>query len=300
MTMINQLEPKHLGLSNALLEFLAPEEDKRYTRIEAFLDLLVMATHYKGHVSCYGQEFDLVPGEIITSISELANKWRWQRATVRKFVDSLVEMGQITHTPQVKCSLVDVVSLRFKRLPSDNPANLLTGTGFPKGEVPDAEFGQLTTSIIRELSGQFAKNASDMKDEDGNILYTSEQRCQVATLYIEAMMAAFTHLVADVYTVKTEKSLLDCLFKICHGNHEDAVRLMDAIFNDEGHNINLMVWETYGDTRDAVTRIFSQAFHELSERLPVDFAPTDSEDKPSETDGAKHQGKRKDHSSDNI
>lgn len=298
--MISQLEPKRLGLNNALLEFLAPEEDKRYTRIEAFFDLLVMATHYKAHVSCYGQEFDLVPGEIITSISELANKWRWQRATVRKFVDSLVEMGQITHTPQVKCSLVDVVSLRFKHLPSDSPASLLTGTGFPKGEVPLAEYGQLTTSVAGVLSGQFAKNASDMKDEDGNILYTSEQRCHVATLYIEAMMTAFTHLVADVYTIRTEKSLLDSFFKICHGDHEEAARLMNALFNDEGHNINLMVWETYGDTRDAVTRIFSQAFHELSERLPVDYTPTDSEGKLSEADGVKHNGKRKDHTDDNI
>ena len=52
--MINQLEPKHLGLSNRLLEFLAPEEDKRLTKLEAFRDLLEMATHFKGHVSCYG------------------------------------------------------------------------------------------------------------------------------------------------------------------------------------------------------------------------------------------------------
>ena len=108
--MINQLEPKHLGLSNRLLEFLAPEEDKRLTKLEAFRDLLEMATHFKGHVSCYGQEFDLVPGEVITSISELAKKWRWQRATVRKFVDTLVELGQITHTPQVKCSRMELVN----------------------------------------------------------------------------------------------------------------------------------------------------------------------------------------------
>ena len=70
--MINQLEPKHLGISNSLLEFLAPEEDRKLTKLEAYRDLLEMATHFKGHVSCYGQEFDLVPGEIITSISELA------------------------------------------------------------------------------------------------------------------------------------------------------------------------------------------------------------------------------------
>ena len=298
--MIKQLEPKHLGLSSRLLEFLAPEEEKRLTKLEAFRDLLEMATHFKGHVSCYGQEFDLVPGEVVTSISELAKKWRWQRATVRKFVDTLVELGQITHTPQVKCSRMELITLRFKWLPSDHPINLLSNDGFPKGDVPLAEYGLLTTSIINELSEQFAKNASPMKDENGNILYTSEQRCQVATLYLEAMMIAVRHLMVSVYTPETEKSLLDSFFKICHGSQEEAVRLMNALFDDEGHNINLMVWETYGDTRDAVTRIFSQAFRELSERLPVDFIPTDSEDKPTETDGVHNLGKRKDHTADNI
>lgn len=298
--MIKQLQPNHLGISNGLLEFLAPEEDKRLSKLEAYFDLLVMATHYKKHVSCFGQEFDMVPGEIVTSISELATKWRWQRATVRKFVDALVELGQLTHTPQVKCSLLDVVSLRFKWLPSDNPRCLLSETGFPKGLMPLEEFGQLTTSVINELSEQFADNATPMTDGDGNILYSAEERSHVATLYLEAMMLAFRHLVADVYTVKAEKSLLDTFFKICQGNHEDVNRLVNALFNDEGHNTNLMVWETYGDTRDAVTRIFTEAFRELSERLPVDYTPTDSEGKPTETDGAKSQGKRKDHSADNI
>lgn len=298
--MIKQLQPKHLGISNSLLEYLAPEEEKRLTKLEAYRDLLEMATHFKGHVSCYGQEFDLVPGEIITSISELAKKWRWQRATVRKFVDALVELGQVIHTPQVKCSRVEIVSLRFKWLPTDHPANLLSQDGFSQDSMPLSASGILTTSVIHELSGQFAKNASSLTDENGNILYTSEQRCQVATLFIEAMMVAFRHLVVDVYTTETEKSLLDCFYRICHGSPKETVRLMNALFNDEGHDINLMVWEAYGDTRDAVTRIFSQAFRELSARLPVDYTPTVPEVKPTETDGAQFHGKRKDLSDDNI
>lgn len=298
--MIKQLQPKHLGISNSLLEYLAPEEEKRLTKLEAYRDLLEMATHFKGHVSCYGQEFDLVPGEIITSISELAKKWRWQRATVRKFVDALVELGQVIHTPQVKCSRVEIVSLRFKWLPTDHPVNLLSQDGFSQDGMPLSASDILTTSVIHELSEQFAKNASSLTDENGNTLYTSEQRCQVATLFIEAMMAAFRHLVVDVYTTETEKSLLDSFYRICHGSPKEAVRLMNALFNDEGHDINLMVWEAYGDTRDAVTRIFSQAFRELSTRLPVDYTPTVPEVKPTETDGAQLHGKRKALSDDNI
>ena len=253
--MIKKLETNHLGISNRLLEFLAPEEERRLTKLEAYHDLLEMATHYKSHVCCFGQEFDLMPGEIVTSISELAKKWRWQRATVRKFVDSLVELGQVIHTPQVKCSRMELVSLRFKWLPADRPACLLSTPVFPNVMLTRDELGHRITSVLNVLSEQFADNASPLTDSEGNIIYTSEQRCQVANIYVEAMMMAFRHLVVNAYTCDAEKSLLDTFFKICKGSEDDAARIMDAIFLDEGHDINLMIWETVGDTRDAVTRI---------------------------------------------
>lgn len=288
--MIKKLETNHLGISNRLLEFLAPEEERRLTKLEAYHDLLEMATHYKSHVCCFGQEFDLMPGEIVTSISELAKKWRWQRATVRKFVDSLVELGQVIHTPQVKCSRMELVSLRFKWLPADRPACLLSSPVFPNVMLTRDELGHRITSVLNVLSEQFADNASPLTDSEGNIIYTSEQRCQVANIYVEAMMMAFRHLVVNAYTCDAEKSLLDTFFKICKGSEDDAARIMDAIFLDEGHDINLMIWETVGDTRDAVTRILSHVFRGLSERLPENFTPTDSKDKASETDGVSSQG----------
>ena len=277
--MIKKLETNHLGISNRLLEFLAPEEERRLTKLEAYHDLLEMATHYKSHVCCFGQEFDLMPGEIVTSISELAKKWRWQRATVRKFVDSLVELGQVIHTPQVKCSRMELVSLRFKWLPADRPACLLSSPVFPNVMLTRDELGHRITSVLNVLSEQFADNASPLTDSEGNIIYTSEQRCQVANIYVEAMMMAFRHLVVNAYTCDAEKSLLDTFFKICKGSEDDAARIMDALFLDEGHDINLMIWETVGDTRDAVTRILSHVFRGLSNRLPENFTPTDSKDK---------------------
>lgn len=277
--MIKKLETNHLGISNRLLEFLAPEEERRLTKLEAYHDLLEMATHYKSHVCCFGQEFDLMPGEIVTSISELAKKWRWQRATVRKFVDSLVELGQVIHTPHVKCSRMELVSLRFKWLPADRPACLLSSPVFPNVMLTRDELGHRITSVLNVLSEQFADNASPLTDSEGNIIYTSEQRCQVANIYVEAMMMAFRHLVVNAYTCDAEKSLLDTFFKICKGSEDDAARIMDAIFLDEGHDINLMIWETVGDTRDAVTRILSHVFRGPSERLPENFTPTDSKDK---------------------
>ena len=287
--MIKKLETNHLGISNRLLEFLAPEEERRLTKLEAYHDLLEMATHYKSHVCCFGQEFDLMPGEIVTSISELAKKWRWQRATVRKFVDSLVELGQVIHTPQVKCSRMELVSLRFKWLPADRPACLLSTPVFPNVMLTRDELGHRITSVLNVLSEQFADNASPLTDSEGNIIYTSEQRCQVANIYVEAMMMAFRHLVVNAYTCDAEKSLLDTFFKICKGSEDNAARIMDALFLDEGHDINLMIWETVGDTRDAVTRILSHVFRGLSERLPENFTPTDSKDKASETDGVSSQ-----------
>lgn len=40
-----------------------------------------------------------MPDEIVTSISELAKKWRWLPTTIRKFVEALVELGQVNAYP---------------------------------------------------------------------------------------------------------------------------------------------------------------------------------------------------------
>ncbi|MEE1080316.1 MAG: hypothetical protein U0L19_04230, partial [Bacteroidales bacterium] len=65
----------------SLLEYLKPKSEDRFSKLEAYCDLLSRASS-GAFVAANGERREeLVPGQFVASISELARKWKWQRAT---------------------------------------------------------------------------------------------------------------------------------------------------------------------------------------------------------------------------
>ena len=92
----------------SLLEYLKPKSEDRFSKLEAYCDLLSRASS-GNYVAANGEHHEeLVPGQFVASISELARKWKWQRATVRSFVEGLVALGQLSHKPFVKSYIFTV------------------------------------------------------------------------------------------------------------------------------------------------------------------------------------------------
>jgi len=81
-----------------LLSFLRSKSIERYSKFDAFCDLY---DRMIGHVikQAQSEKEDYHPvysGCFVASISELADKWHWHRATVRTFIDSLASMGYLS------------------------------------------------------------------------------------------------------------------------------------------------------------------------------------------------------------
>lgn len=93
---------EHTSVDRSLLEYLKPKAEERYSRIEAYCDLLARASNSPYTAKCAGQQIDLLPGQCVLTISDLARKWQWQRATVRQFLDGLVALGLLEMKPFVK------------------------------------------------------------------------------------------------------------------------------------------------------------------------------------------------------
>ena len=92
----------------SLLEYLKPKSEDRFSKLEAYCDLLSRASS-GAFVAANGEHREeLVPGQFVASISELARKWKWQRATVRSFVEGLVALGQLSYKPFVKSYIFTV------------------------------------------------------------------------------------------------------------------------------------------------------------------------------------------------
>ena len=96
----------------SLLEYLKPKSEDRFSKLEAYCDLLSRASSGAFVAAIGDRQEELVPGQFVASISELARKWKWQRATVRSFVEGLVALGQLSYKPMMSltsavCSLPD-------------------------------------------------------------------------------------------------------------------------------------------------------------------------------------------------
>lgn len=71
------------------------EEDRTFSRAEAWIDLLFMASHRREKKQIAGFEVSLRRGELAVSDSYLAKRWRWSRNRLRLFLKNLELEGRI-------------------------------------------------------------------------------------------------------------------------------------------------------------------------------------------------------------
>ena len=92
----------------SLLEYLKPKSEERYSKLEAYCDLLSRASAGAYATPDAEGALQLLPGQFVASISEIARQWKWQRATVRQFITGLANLGQISTMPYSKSFIFSV------------------------------------------------------------------------------------------------------------------------------------------------------------------------------------------------
>lgn len=65
------------------------KEPRVFSRAEAWIDMLMLANHEKGHIRKRGILIEVGRGEIGWSEVELAKRWKWSRGKVRRFFSEL-------------------------------------------------------------------------------------------------------------------------------------------------------------------------------------------------------------------
>lgn len=104
-------EPWAIELSEPAVDFLRVPTQKGFNRLDAYCYLLnncvMEPTEFK---LPFGSTISLNVGELVVSITDLAEKWDWARETVRKFLDRLESLGMLVKRQLDRCS---VISLRI-------------------------------------------------------------------------------------------------------------------------------------------------------------------------------------------
>ena len=104
---IHSLHLKAVKLTPVQLEYLCGMTKKGASRLGAYLSLLQEAVETEtSYTPPYGQPFNLVPGQLVISITDLSKRWNWARETVRKFIDQLVSLKLLTKESLDRCSLI--------------------------------------------------------------------------------------------------------------------------------------------------------------------------------------------------
>lgn len=67
-----------------------------FTKAQAWIDLLLLANHSPGHIQKRGILIPLERGQLGHSEDTLAERWKWSRGKVRRFLRELVGRGQIS------------------------------------------------------------------------------------------------------------------------------------------------------------------------------------------------------------
>lgn len=118
-------------------------EERAFTKLEAWLYLLLRAAYKAHQVEYMGRTYDLKPGELVTSERYLARIWRWSRGKVRHYLSELYMNGEATHEKAQGITRITVVKKAgyVGWEPSEKPSEKT-----PRGKGVDLEVQERTTT----------------------------------------------------------------------------------------------------------------------------------------------------------
>ncbi len=89
----------YIKIYRSILDHELFNENHSYSKLEAWLDILLVVNYEEREVNIKGHIFKVQRGETIRSLGTWATRWRWDKNKVRRFLNTL-EINQMidTHT----------------------------------------------------------------------------------------------------------------------------------------------------------------------------------------------------------
>lgn len=79
-----------------------------FTRMQAWIDLLIIANHDENYIYVRGNKVIIKRGQVAKTQDTLADRWKWSRGKVIRFLDELQKDNQIV---QQKSKLINLISI---------------------------------------------------------------------------------------------------------------------------------------------------------------------------------------------
>lgn len=84
--------------------------EEKFTRGQAWVDLVLLANHKDGHIRIRGNRVAVKRGQCGYSTVKLAARWRWSRGKVIRFLKELEKAQQIVQQKNYVTSLIQIIN----------------------------------------------------------------------------------------------------------------------------------------------------------------------------------------------
>lgn len=203
----NTKRPIRFGKSHkhlSLLDLLKEHSGERASKLEAYLELVDLASVQYIPKDMDKANFHLQSNQFVTTITELADCWHWHRATVRSFIEQLEATGQISVTRLSHCQIVTIPMVHDECAIVKNGSSSSSFiqkideglTEWTNGEMSAANCGSLCEQLYADATSKTAtKEFIGMGDDVSGTDRVNVELCRAALRRI--CMASYKRMLRD-------------------------------------------------------------------------------------------------------
>jgi uncharacterized phage protein (TIGR02220 family) len=204
------------------------EEKRKFSRYEAWLDLLMMVNYKDNKVLQDGKLVEVKRGERITSIRQLMDRWGWSNTKVVNFLDLLQSDGMIEHEiTSKKKTLIKIVKYsQYQGIQRSEKTE-------EKTEKRQPEDTEATQNNINNKDNK-ANKENNFKEHIVEIVnYLNETCSKKFKDSTEGQVKFIRARLKDGYTVDELKSVIDLKAAEWLGKEQAKYLRPSTLFNEE-------------------------------------------------------------------
>lgn len=114
-----------------------------FTRLQAWIDLLIVANHDESYIYIRGNKVEIKRGQVAKTQDTLAERWKWSRGKVVRFLDELQKSGQIVQQKSKLITLISIVNYELYQCGSTTESTTdSTSNGTSNSTTDEPQTGQ--------------------------------------------------------------------------------------------------------------------------------------------------------------
>lgn len=176
---------------------------RRFSRNEAWIDLLLMATHKTHKIGVGLREIEIKRGQLLTSQLELSKRWKWGIASVKRFLNYLIREKQISYKAENKFTIITILNWEHYQGRTENKKEEKRK---PNGKVSESKAENKTERKINPNGKQAERSAETKRKPKRKHTrrYKNEKNIQGEISPVKQVINFFKNIVLEEKSFKPE------------------------------------------------------------------------------------------------